>query len=66
MPQPPWLDPAWADLGIAEAAGADNNANVVRYYADVGHAAVADDEVAWCAAFLGACLERAGIAARAR
>jgi uncharacterized protein (TIGR02594 family) len=33
----------------------------VRYYADVGHPEVSNDEVAWCAAFLGACLERAGI-----
>jgi uncharacterized protein (TIGR02594 family) len=34
----------------------------VRYYADVGHPEVAGDETAWCAAFLGSCLERAGIA----
>jgi len=61
MDQPRWLELAWGDLGIAEAAGANSNPNVVRYYAEVGHAAVTDDEVAWCAAFLGACLERAGI-----
>jgi uncharacterized protein (TIGR02594 family) len=61
MDQPRWLEFAWGDLGVAEAAGARNNANVVRYYAEVGHPAVTDDEVAWCAAFLGACLERAGI-----
>ncbi len=40
---------------------AASNPNVVRYYAEVGHAAVTDDAVAWCAAFLGACLERADI-----
>src|SRR5262249_37348156 len=28
---------------------------------DVGQPQVKDDETAWCAAFLGACLERAGI-----
>jgi uncharacterized protein (TIGR02594 family) len=61
MDQPRWLEFAWGDLGVAEAAGAKSNPNVVRYYAEVGHAAVTDDEVAWCAAFLGACLERAGI-----
>jgi uncharacterized protein (TIGR02594 family) len=61
MPQPRWLELAWADLGVAEAAGPASNPNVVRYYAEVGHAAVTDDQVAWCAAFLGACLERAGI-----
>jgi uncharacterized protein (TIGR02594 family) len=61
MPQPRWLDFAWADLGVAEIAGARDNTRVVRYYADVGHPEVSNDEVAWCAAFLGACLERAGI-----
>jgi uncharacterized protein (TIGR02594 family) len=61
MDQPRWLEFAWGDLGVAEAAGAKSNPNVVRYYAEVGHAAVTDDEVAWCAAFLGACLERVGI-----
>jgi uncharacterized protein (TIGR02594 family) len=61
MSQPRWLELAWGDLGVAEAAGPASNRNVVRYYAEVGHAAVTDDAVAWCAAFLGACLERAGI-----
>ena len=41
--------------------GAANNPNVVRYYADAGHPEVRADEVAWCAAFVGACLERAGV-----
>jgi uncharacterized protein (TIGR02594 family) len=61
MPQPRWLDFAWGDLGIAEIAGSRHNTRVVRYYAEVGHTEVSDDEVAWCAAFLGACLERSGI-----
>jgi uncharacterized protein (TIGR02594 family) len=61
MSQPRWLELAWSDLGVAEATGPASNPDVVRYYAEVGHAAVTDDAVAWCAAFLGACLERAGI-----
>ena len=60
MPQPRWLDAAWGDFGVAEIAGARDNTRVVRYYADVGHPQVDNDEVAWCAAFLGACLERSG------
>jgi uncharacterized protein (TIGR02594 family) len=59
--QPRWLDFAWGDLGVAEIAGSQHNARVVRYYAEVGHPEIADDEVAWCAAFLGACLERSGV-----
>ena len=61
MTQPRWLELAWADLGVAETPGPNQTARVVGYYADVGHAQVKDDETAWCAAFLGSCLERAGI-----
>lgn len=62
MTQPRWLALAWGDLGVAETPGAAHTTRVVRYYADVGHAQIKDDETAWCAAFLGSCLERAGIA----
>jgi uncharacterized protein (TIGR02594 family) len=62
MPQPRWLALAWEDLGIAETPGPQHTERVVRYYADVGHPHVVNDETAWCAAFLGSCLERAGIA----
>jgi uncharacterized protein (TIGR02594 family) len=61
MDQPRWLELAWADLGVAEGPGGANNPRVVRYYAAAGHPEVRADEVAWCAAFLGACLERAGV-----
>ena len=61
MDQPRWLELAWADLGVAEGPGEANNPRVVRYYADAGHPEVRADEVAWCAAFVGACLERAGV-----
>ena len=62
MDQPRWLELAWADLGVAEAPGPANNPKVVRYYANSGHPEVGADEVAWCAAFVGACLQRAGVA----
>jgi len=61
MTQPCWLELAWAGLGVAETPGPTHNARVVGYYADVGHPQVTDDETAWCAAFLGSCLERAGV-----
>jgi uncharacterized protein (TIGR02594 family) len=61
MEQPRWLELAWADLGVAEGPGSADNPVVVRYYADAGHPEVRHDDVAWCAAFVGACLERAGI-----
>jgi uncharacterized protein (TIGR02594 family) len=61
MTQPRWLELAWGDLGVAETPGPQHTARVVDYYADIGHSEVLNDETAWCAAFLGACLERSGI-----
>jgi uncharacterized protein (TIGR02594 family) len=39
-----------------------HNPKVLQYFKDVGHAWVKDDETAWCAAFVGAMLKRAGSA----
>src|SRR5262245_50673527 len=61
MTQPRWLELAWVDLGVAETPGSNHTARVLAYYADVGHSHVTDDETAWCSAFLGSCLERAGV-----
>lgn len=61
MQQPVWLVHAWADLGQREIAGSSDNPRIVGYYKQVGYDEINADEVAWCAAFVGACLERAGI-----
>ncbi len=58
---PSWLDLAWRDVGIREVDGTPGNPDVMRYYKDVGADWVKDDDVAWCAAFAGSCLERAGL-----
>jgi uncharacterized protein (TIGR02594 family) len=58
-----WYDIARAEQakGIEEYAGtAKNNPAILQYYRDVG-VPQKHDEVAWCAAFAGSCLERAGI-----
>ena len=60
--QPLWLERAWRELGVLEGAGSANNPRVLAYYADAGHPAIVADDVAWCAAFVGAILERSGIA----
>ena len=62
MTEPPWMTRAWADLGVREVPGPASNARITRYFRDVGHAAITDDETAWCAAFIGSTLERSGIA----
>ncbi|MCL4766431.1 MAG: TIGR02594 family protein [Hyphomicrobiaceae bacterium] len=61
MEQPAWLDHAWREAGVRETPGPAGNDRILQFFRDVGHPAVASDEVAWCAAFLGACLERAGL-----
>lgn len=49
-------------IGTAEAPGPANNPVVMEMYATVGHDWVEDDSLtAWCAAFVGACIERAGL-----
>lgn len=57
----PWLTHAWTDLGLAAIPGPATEPRVTAYYADAGHIEVTGDDVAWCAAFVGACLKRAGL-----
>lgn len=52
---------AEAEIGTLEKAGKEHNPKIVAYFKDAGNAGVKDDETAWCAAFVGAMLERAGI-----
>lgn len=53
-------DLARADLGTWEWSDG-HNPKVLQYFKDVGHEWVEDDETAWCAAFVGAMLKRAGL-----
>lgn len=53
---------ALAARGMREIPGSKHNPEVVQMFADVGHDWVKDDETAWCAAFVGAMLKRAGMA----
>jgi uncharacterized protein (TIGR02594 family) len=59
--EPKWLTLARAELGVREGAGAANSPTVLKYYEDAGHPEVDHDDVAWCAAFVGAMLHRAGL-----
>ena len=62
MDQPRWLAEAWAELGQREVSGRADNARIAAFFRDVGQPARLHDEVEWCAAFVGACLERAALA----
>jgi len=61
MQQPSWLAEAWAEFGQREISGRRHNTRITAYFEELGHWAHARDEVPWCAAYLGACLERSGI-----
>jgi uncharacterized protein (TIGR02594 family) len=52
---------AKADEGTWEWAGSDHNPVVLQYYADAGHGEIKNDEVPWCAAFVGAMLAKCGL-----
>lgn len=58
---PAWLEIAWADEGVAEVEGRAANDTILGYFRDAGRDDITSDEVSWCAAFVGACLARAGV-----
>ncbi|CUH60225.1 C40 family peptidase [Thalassobacter stenotrophicus] len=48
-------------IGTTEGPDAANNPTILGMYATVGHDWVEHDAVAWCAAFVGHCIEQAGL-----
>jgi uncharacterized protein (TIGR02594 family) len=48
-------------IGVKEVPGDVHNPEIVKWFGEVGHSWVQDDETAWCAAFFGAMLEEAGL-----
>jgi len=61
MTVPDWIRIADGEMGQAEVPGASHNLRIVRYARDIGCTWVESDEVPWCAGFVGACLQRAGL-----
>ena len=55
------FDIARGYIGTTEGPGPLDNPVIMEMYASVGQAHVEHDDVAWCAAFVGHCLEKAGI-----
>ena len=47
--------------GTWEWAGDDHNPKVLQMYVDAGHPEIRNDEVPWCAAFVGSVLARLGL-----
>lgn len=57
-----WLEIAWHDAGVAEIPGHAADDTILGYFQEVGRDDITSDEVSWCAAFVGACLAKAGVA----
>lgn len=57
----PWMVVAESLIGIKEVRGARHNPEILQMWRDIKRGGIKTDEVPWCAAFVGACLERSGI-----
>lgn len=61
MSEPAWLAEARHYIGEKEVKGTKNNPLIVQMWKDIKRGGIKDDETPWCAAFVGAVLERVGI-----
>ena len=61
--EPPWLVLAREELGVTEIAGPESDERIVEYLESVDTlppGLKGTDHTAWCSAFVGWCVERAG------
>lgn len=56
-----WMEIAWENVGVVETAGPGATSEIKAYFAAAGRPEIVSDEIPWCAAFVNACLSRAGI-----
>lgn len=61
-PNPPaWLTEAYKHIGVKEIKGHAHNPVIVGFWKAARLAGIKNDEVPWCAGFVGAMLETAGV-----
>lgn len=46
------IETAFNEYGNKEVVGTKNNPDIVKYFQEIGHKQVKDDETAWCSAFV--------------
>lgn len=61
MTEPRWLGEARKLIGLKEISGKAHSPEIVQMWKDIRRGGIKDDETPWCAAFVGAILERVGI-----
>ncbi len=60
MVEQPWVVEARKLIGHAEVKGPQHSPEILQMWRDIKRGGIKDDETPWCAAFVGAMLERAG------
>lgn len=61
MNTPPWIVEAKRHEGLTEIKGTEHAQEILQFWKDIKRGGIKADSVPWCAAFVGACLERVGI-----
>ena len=61
MKEPSWLVEARKHIGLSEVKGPRHQAEILQMWKDIKRGGIKDDETPWCAAFVGAMLERSGV-----
>lgn len=56
-----WISEAKKHIGLREIKGSAHDPEIVQMWKDIKRGGIKDDETPWCAAFVGAMLERVGI-----
>lgn len=56
-----WVAEGRKLIGLSEIKGSKHAPEIVQMWKDIKRGGIKDDETPWCAAFVGACLERAGV-----
>lgn len=61
MPEQKWIALARSLIGLHEVKGEKHNPEILSMWKDIKRGGIKNDDTPWCAAFVGAMLERAGI-----
>lgn len=61
MKDQPWIAEAKRHIGTKEIPGAKHEPKILQWWKAIKRGGIKTDEVPWCAAFVGGCLEAVGI-----
>lgn len=59
--EPKWVELGRLMIGVSEIKGVTHRPEILQMWKDIKRGGIKDDETPWCAAFVGAMLERAGV-----